>query len=195
MKVCLLILLLALFSRTELHAAEPLETTLPPVLVSSTRLPDVVQPTSEVPGKVIVVTSEDIEKLGAKTVQEVLQYQTGIVLFDGVGTEFQQTVDMRGFNAQPVTAISVFVDGVRVNEPDFNTINFDLIPIEDIERIEITRHRYRLRPQRFGRRDQRHHQTRAQGPAPPWIGRCRRQLRQTTIHVQHGRAGTYASSF
>ncbi len=69
--------------------------------------------------------------------QEVLQYQTGIVLFDAVGNEFQQTVDMRGFNAQPVTATSVFVDGVRVNEPDFNTINFDLIPIEDIERIEI----------------------------------------------------------
>jgi iron complex outermembrane receptor protein len=137
MKVCLLFLLLALFSRIELHAAEPLETTLPPVFVSSTRLPDVVQPTSEVPGKVIVVTSEDIEKLGAKTVQEVLQYQTGIVLFDGVGNEFQQTVDMRGFNAQPVTATSVFVDGVRVNEPDFNTINFDLIPIEDIERMEI----------------------------------------------------------
>ena len=30
-----------------------------------------------------------------------------------------------------------FVDGVRINEPDFNTINFDLIPMEDIERIEI----------------------------------------------------------
>ena len=89
------------------------------------------------PAKSIVVTAEEMEKLGAKTVQEVLQYQTGIVLYDSVGNEFQQTVDMRGFNAQPVTATSVFVDGVRVNEPDFNTINFNLIPIEDIERIEI----------------------------------------------------------
>ncbi len=59
------------------------------------------------------------------------------MLYDSVGNEFQQTVDLRGFNAQPVTATSVFVDGVRVNEPDFNTINFNLIPIEDIERIEI----------------------------------------------------------
>lgn len=111
--------------------------TLPPVVVTSTRLRDVEQPASQVPGKVIVVTAEEIEKFGAKTVQEVLQYQTGIVLYDVVGNEFQQTVDMRGFNAQPVTATSVFVDGVRVNEPDFNTINFDLIPIEDVERIEI----------------------------------------------------------
>jgi len=137
MKVCLFFLILFLFSFFELPAAEPPEATLPPVFVTSTRLRDVEQPITQVPGKVIVVTAEEIEKLGAKTVQEVLQYQTGIVLYDGVGNEFQQTVDMRGFNAQPVTATSVFVDGVRVNEPDFNTINFDLIPIEDIERIEI----------------------------------------------------------
>ncbi|HME60613.1 MAG TPA: TonB-dependent receptor, partial [Candidatus Binatia bacterium] len=101
------------------------------------RLRDVEEPIAQVAGKVIVVTAEEIEKLGATTVQEVLQYQTGIVLYDALGNEFQQSVDMRGFNAQPVTATSVFVDGVRVNEPDFNTINFDLIPIEDIERIEI----------------------------------------------------------
>lgn len=111
--------------------------TLPPVVVTSTRLRDVEQPASQVPGKVIVVSADEIEKLGAKTIQEVLQYQTGIVLYDSVGNEFQQTVDLRGFNAQPVTTTSVFIDGVRVNEPDFNTINFNLIPLEDIERIEI----------------------------------------------------------
>jgi len=137
MKFGLLFLTLLLLPLSRLRAAEPTESTLPPVFVSSTRLPDVAEPTTQVPGKVIVITSEDIEKLGAKTVQEALQYQTGVVVFDGVGNEFQQTVDLRGFNAQPVTATSVFVDGVRVNEPDFNTINFDLIPVENIERIEI----------------------------------------------------------
>ena len=118
-------------------AVSQTQDTLPPVVVTSSRLRDIEQPASQVPGKVIVVSADEIEKLGAKTVQEVLQYQTGIVLYDSVGNEFQQTVDLRGFNAQPVTATSVFVDGVRVNEPDFNTINFNLIPIEDIERIEI----------------------------------------------------------
>ncbi len=130
--------LLFLFFASTVHGAEPpREDTLDPVVVTDTRLRDVEQPASRVPGKVIVVTADEIQNLGAKTIQEALQYQTGIVLYDGVGNEFQQTVDMRGFNAQPVTATSVFVDGVRVNEPDFNTINFDLIPIEDIERIEI----------------------------------------------------------
>jgi iron complex outermembrane recepter protein len=90
-----------------------------------------------VPGRAIVITAQDAQRLGAKTVQEILQYQSGVVLYDQLGNEFQSTVDLRGFNAQPVTATSVFVDGVRVNEPDFNTINFDQIPIDDIERIEI----------------------------------------------------------
>ena len=35
--------------------------------------------------------------------------------------------------------ISVFVDGVRVNEPAVEEINFDLIPLDDIERIELIR--------------------------------------------------------
>src|SRR5262245_22197768 len=133
MKVRGLLLLFPLFSPALAHSQD----TLPPVVVSSTRLRDVEQPATQVPSKVIVVTAEEIEKLGAKTVQEVLQYQTGVVLYDQVGDEFQQSFDMRGFNAQPVTNTSVFVDGVRINEPDFNTINFDLIPIEDIARIEI----------------------------------------------------------
>jgi iron complex outermembrane receptor protein len=133
MKVRGLVLLFLLVSPAILHSQD----TLPPVVVSSTRLRDVEQPALQVPGKVIVVTAEDIDKLGAKTIPEVLQYQTGVVLYDEFGNEFQQRFDMRGFNAQPVTATSVFVDGVRVNEPDFNTINFDLIPIENVERIEI----------------------------------------------------------
>ena len=110
---------------------------LDPVVVTFTRLPDVPEPIRDVPGKVIIITAEEITTLGARTVQEALQYQSGVVLFDSVGNEFQQTIDLRGFNGQPVTTTSVFVDGVRVNEPDFNTINFDLIPIETIERIEI----------------------------------------------------------
>lgn len=111
--------------------------TLPPVVVTSTRLRDVEEPSSKVPGKVVVITADEIQQRGAKTVQEVLQYQSGIVLYDQIGNEFQSTIDLRGFNGQPVPATSVFVDGVRINEPDFNSTNFDLIPIEDIERIEI----------------------------------------------------------
>jgi iron complex outermembrane recepter protein len=101
------------------------------------RLPDVPVDARTLPAKVTVITAEDIRKTGAKTVQEAIQWATGIVMYDSIGNAFQQTIDLRGFNGQPVPATTVFVDGVRVNEPDFNTINFDLIPFDSIERIEI----------------------------------------------------------
>src|SRR5207244_11389695 len=34
--------------------------------------------------------------------------------------------------------ITVYVDGVRVNEPDANEVNFDLLPLEDVERVEVS---------------------------------------------------------
>src|SRR5438445_8815407 len=118
-------------------AAESSPEALEEVVVTSTRLPGDPVESRVLPAKITVITAEDIQNSGSKTVQEAIQYATGIVMYDQVGNSFQQTIDLRGFNGQPVPATSVFVDGVRVNEPDFNTVNFDMIPIETIERIEI----------------------------------------------------------
>lgn len=122
-------------SRSLAQSEEVIETR--EVVVSSTRLPDAPVDARTLPAKVTVVTADDIRKSGAKTVQEAIQWATGIVMYDGVGNAFQQSIDLRGFNGQPVPATSVFVDGMRMNEPDFNAINFNLIPYETIERIEI----------------------------------------------------------
>src|SRR2546425_1277319 len=119
------------------RSEEPQPYQLEEVVVTSTRLPGDPVESRVLPAKITVITAEDIQNLGSKTVQEAIQYATGIVMYDQVGNSFQQTIDLRGFNGQPVPATSVFVDGVRVNEPDFNTVNFDMIPIESIERIEI----------------------------------------------------------
>src|SRR2546425_8239178 len=119
------------------RSEEPQPYQLEEVVVTSTRLPGDPVESRVLPAKITVITAEDIQNLGSKTVQEAIQYATGIVMYDQVGNAFQQTVDLRGFNGQPVPATSVFVDGVRVNEPDFNTVNFDLIPVEAVERIEI----------------------------------------------------------
>lgn len=117
------------------QSEDELET--PEVVVSSTRLPDAPVDARTLPAKVTVITAEDIRRTGAKTVQEAIQWATGIVMYDQVGNAFQQTIDLRGYNGQPVPATTVFVDGMRMNEPDFNTVNFDLIPFDTIERIEI----------------------------------------------------------
>lgn len=107
------------------------------IVVTATRLADTIQELRRVPGQVYVVTAEEIERTKPRTVQEAIRQVPGIVLYDQNGNRFQPLVDLRGFNAQPNPTTSVFVDGVRVNEPDSNGVNFDLIPIQDVERIEV----------------------------------------------------------
>ena len=113
------------------------EVTLEPVVVSSTRLADMVQELRRVPAQVYVITAKDIQQQNARTVPDALRQVPSIVLYNSVGNPFQPTVDLRGFNAQPNPGISVFMDGVRINDPDSNFVNFDLIPIQDVERIEV----------------------------------------------------------
>ncbi len=107
------------------------------MVLTATRLADMIQELRRVPGQVYVITSQDIQRQNARTVPDALRQVPSIVLYDSVGNPFQPTVDLRGFNAQPNPGISVFVDGVRINDPDSNFVNFDLIPIQDVERIEV----------------------------------------------------------
>ena len=110
---------------------------VPEVVVSATRLPDLLLDLKRVPAQVRVTTEEEIESSGAKTVPEVIQYQPGITQYQNVGNAIESSLDMRGFSGEPVTTTTMILDGVRVNNPDFNIVNFDLLPVDDLERIEV----------------------------------------------------------
>ena len=90
-----------------------------------------------------VIDAREIRASGARTFQEALHRIPGIHLADEQGNIRQEDLSLRGFSASPVTGvpqgISVFVDGVRVNEPAAEEVSFELIPLADIERIEIVR--------------------------------------------------------
>ena len=107
------------------------------LVLTATRLADMIQELRRVPGQVYVVTAQDIQQQNARTVQEALRQVPSIVSYNSVGNTFQPTIDMRGFNAQPASGVSVFVDGVRINDPDSNAVNLDLVAIQDVERIEV----------------------------------------------------------
>ncbi len=72
---------------------------------------------------------------------DVLRQLSGMSTFDNVGSPYKINVSSRGFYASPVVGtpqgVSVFVDGVRVNEPDAAEVNFDLLPMEHIKRVEV----------------------------------------------------------
>jgi len=115
-------------------AEEVLE--VPDVVVGATRLRDVGIDIRRVPANVTVITAEEIQQKGARTVQEALRDVPSLTFYDNTGNNFQQTVDLRGFNGDPVS-IAVLVDGARVNEPGLNQVAWELIPVDQIERIEV----------------------------------------------------------
>lgn len=106
-----------------------------------TRLPEGRPPADGL--TVQVIRAAEVEASGAQTLQEALRRLPGLNLADEQGNRFQLDLTLRGFTASPVTGIaqglSVFVDGVRVNEPAAEEVNFDLVPLEDVERIEVIR--------------------------------------------------------
>jgi len=58
----------------------------------------------------------------------------GINVNEVQNNPYQPNVNYRGFTASPLLGtpqgLSVFVDGVRVNEPFGDVVNWDLIPME-----------------------------------------------------------------
>ena len=117
---------------------------LPPVVVTApARLPGAPLPLDHVPGSVQVISGDALRRSGAPTLQDALTRLPGVTLNDEQGNSVQTDVSLRGFQVTSVTGvpqgISVFVDGVRVNEPTAEEVNFDLIPLDDIERIEVIR--------------------------------------------------------
>lgn len=59
----------------------------------------------------------------------------------GQGNPFQQSIDFRGFSASPILGtpqgVSVFQDGVRINEPFGDVVNWDLLPRSAISTVQI----------------------------------------------------------
>src|SRR5262245_33619078 len=117
---------------------------LPEITVRApARLPEPPLRLSEVPSTVQVITGEELRQSGLMNLQEVLTRLPGVSLHDEQGNAAQPGISLRGFQGTSVTGvpqgISVFLDGVRLNEPTVEEINFDLLPLDDIERIELIR--------------------------------------------------------
>jgi outer membrane receptor protein involved in Fe transport len=107
------------------------------------RLPESPLPLSSVPSAIQIVPGDELPQSGTPNVQEYLTRLPGITLNDEQGNAAQPDLSIRGFQVTSVTGIpqgvSVLLDGVRINEPTVEEVNFDLIPLDDIERIEVIR--------------------------------------------------------
>jgi len=106
----------------------------PAVEVVGTRpLPGLGTALRDIPSAVQSASAEELLRRDARDLAEGLASDfAGVALDDPVGNRFQHNLTYRGFVASPLLGVpqglSVFVDGVRVNEPFGDMVNWDLIP-------------------------------------------------------------------
>ena len=95
---------------------------------------------SDVAASVSVVTDEDIKNSDAKTVPDALKNLAGIYSYDPTGVGGAGgTINMRGFYGGMSSEHLVLIDGVPQNKGQDKLVNWDLIPINNIDRIEVMR--------------------------------------------------------
>src|SRR5574337_1578158 len=113
---------------------------LEPVVVSASR---VEQRLRDVPANVTVITREDIEQSPARTVDDLLRQVPGFSLFRRssslVTHPTAQGVSLRGIGPSGVSRTLVMLDGVPLNDPFGGWVYWNKVPLESVERIEVTR--------------------------------------------------------
>jgi len=90
----------------------------------------------DAPVHISIITSEEIANSGAKNLADLFSDQVSTVVRDYGTTGSLKNVSIRGSSSGGVL---VLLDGVRLNDSRQGSIDLSLIPIENVERIEIVR--------------------------------------------------------
>lgn len=109
------------------------EINLPETLVTATRSETV---KNELASASTVYTREDIERLQVRTLPDLLKSSAGLDVVQNGGYGQTSSVFMRGTNAEHVL---VLIDGIKAGSVTLGSTAFELIPVEQIERVEIVR--------------------------------------------------------
>ena len=116
------------------HAQAPAQATLPRVeVVATTPVPGTGVPRDQIPSNVQTADDRRLRRTQSLNLPDFMGSQIGSVnVNEGQGNPYQMDVNFRGFSASPLLGtpqgLSVFQDGVRVNEPFGDVVNWDLIP-------------------------------------------------------------------
>ena len=106
------------------------------VIVSGSRFQENL---NEVPANVKVITRDEIANSTSNNIPEVLSQIGGLNVRYSSGNplNLDASVDMGGYGATANSTTLILVDGQRLNPIDSGTINWESIPIDSIERIEV----------------------------------------------------------
>jgi outer membrane receptor protein involved in Fe transport len=124
-------------------AATPPPQELPPVtVIGTTPLPGLGTPLRDVPSNVQVFGGREVGKQRQSNLAEFLENNpTSVTVNAAQGNPYQLDISFRGFTASPLLGVpqgmSVFQDGVRINEPFGDVVNWDLLPQSAIAGIQL----------------------------------------------------------
>ena len=111
-------------------------------VIGTTPLPGLGTALRDVPANVQTYGGRDLSKQRQGNVTEFLeQNPTSVNVNAAQGNPYQLDVSFRGFTASPLVGVpqglSVFQDGVRINEPFGDVVNWDLLPQSAISSITL----------------------------------------------------------
>ncbi len=140
----ILIAILAAYALPQAVLAEDAEklTTEKIEVISTTPLQGVGLPKEKIPANIQSVKGADMVNQNDLSIADFLSSGLlGINVNEVQNNPYQPNVNYRGFTASPLLGtpqgLSVFVDGVRVNEPFGDVVNWDLIPLNAISNMNL----------------------------------------------------------
>src|SRR2546429_1538807 len=137
----LVLALLPSFARAQQPDSLPSDT-LAPVVVTGVRLPTTRELARGLAGRTATLHAADLDARGVRSLADALEQLPGITTSDELGAPGQLDVELRGVQVSPTIrlpqGVTVYLDGVRVNEPDAHEVNFDLLPLEDVDHVDVT---------------------------------------------------------
>jgi outer membrane receptor protein involved in Fe transport len=96
----------------------------------------------EIPGNVQSISAKEIKESKAVSLTDLMNSKLQSVnINDYQSNPFQMDVTYRGFTASPQLGtsqgLSVFLDGIRVNEPFGDVVNWDMIPMNALNSLDV----------------------------------------------------------
>ena len=109
---------------------------IPSVVISGTRF---ALDAARAPIGASVITADDIRRAGATDVNQAIRKIGGVYGRQSLDSSPDFGLDLRGFGANGSQNLVIMVDGVRLNENELAGAVLSTIPIDTVDRIEITR--------------------------------------------------------
>ena len=111
-------------------------------VIGNTPLPGLGLPLNQIPANVQTANSQDMQSQQTLGIADYLNNNfSGVNVSESADNPFQLDINYHGFTASPLLGtpegLSVYVDGVRVNESFGDTVNWDLIPQSAISTVTL----------------------------------------------------------